>query len=133
MNKEKRIKLAVLIGVPVLLLLVFIFREQVMRLGSLMGPCVFHEVTGYHCPGCGNTRAVKALMNLHPITSLRNNPIILMLSLTGLGFYTELAFDVCGKKISFMPKNQFFWLGLLGLLLVFYVLRNFFPVLAPIS
>lgn len=133
MDKAKQVKLAVLVGVPILLLLVFIFREQIMRLGSLMGPCLFHEVTGWHCPGCGNTRAVRALLHLHPVISFRNNPIIILLALTGLGFYTELAFDVCGKKVSFMPKNQFFWLGLLGVLLVFYVLRNIFPVLAPIS
>ena len=133
MDKVKRVKLAVLVAVPILLLLAFIFREQVMQLSRLFGPCVFNELTGLHCPGCGNTRAVKALLHLHPVISFRNNPIIILLALTGLGFYTELAIDVCGKKVSFMPKNQFFWLGLLGVLLVFYVLRNIFPVLAPIS
>ncbi|MEM7676650.1 MAG: DUF2752 domain-containing protein [Myxococcota bacterium] len=24
-------------------------------------PCVFHYITGYPCPGCGSTRAVRAL------------------------------------------------------------------------
>ena len=118
---------------PILLLLAYIFRTQIMGLSRLLGPCVFNEVTGWHCPGCGNTRAVRALLDLHPIVSFRNNPIILLLSLTGLGFYIELVFDVCGKRVSFMPKNQFFWLALLVILLIFYVLRNIFPVLAPIS
>ncbi len=133
MDKAKRIKLAVLVGVPILLLLVYILRIPIMQLSGLLGPCVFHELTGMHCPGCGNTRAVKALLHLHPIISFRNNPIIILLGLTGLGFYTELAFDVFGRKVSFMPKNQFFWLAVLGVLLVFYVLRNIFPILAPIS
>ena len=133
MDKTKRIKLAVLIGVPVLLLVAFLFRNQIMSLSKFLGPCIFHETTGLHCPGCGNTRAVKAVLNLHPIVSFRNNPIIILLTLTGLGFYTELAFDVFGKKIRFMPRNFIFWTAILIVLMIFYVLRNFFPVLAPLS
>ena len=133
MDSVKMTKLIVVIVTPIVLLLAYIFREQIMLCTSVLGPCAFHEVTGWHCPGCGNTRALRALLHLHPIISLRNNPMIMLLTLTGLGFYIEFAFDVCGKKISFMPKNQYFWLALLGLLLIFYVVRNFFPILAPIS
>ena len=130
---SRKFKTGIVFAIPVLLALLYVFRGNIMGLSKYLGVCVFHEVTGWHCPGCGNTRAVRALLHLHPIISFRNNPIILLLSLTGLGFYIELALDVCGKKVSFMPKNQFFWLALLVVLLIFYVLRNFIPVLAPIS
>ena len=132
MDTIKKLKLTALIGVPVLLVLVYIFREPILFIGSCMPPCGFYEMTGYHCPGCGNTRAVRALLHLHPILSLRNNPVILLLALTGLGFYIELAFNVFGKKVSFMPKKWIFWGVLLVLLMIFYVVRNFFPILAPI-
>lgn len=26
-------------------------------------PCMFHQVTGLHCPGCGGTRAMHALLH----------------------------------------------------------------------
>lgn len=133
MSKEKKVKLLVLAGVPLLLILIYFLRHQVMWVGTLFGPCLFHELTGYHCPGCGNTRALRALINLHPIISLRNNPAMILLSLIGAGYYAELAADVCGKKIKLVPRNLYFWVGLLTVMTIFYIVRNFVPVLAPIE
>lgn len=36
-------------------------------------PCVFHEITGLYCPGCGAARALHHLMNLEFATALRCN------------------------------------------------------------
>lgn len=131
-DKSKWLKIAVLICVPLLIALIYHFRVPILWIGSFMGKCQFHEITGYHCPGCGNTRAVTALFKLKPLTALRNNPLIPILCLFGLGGYIELAADVCGKKIKLVPRNPWVWLGLLIVLLIFYVVRNFFPILAPI-
>ena len=32
----------------------------ILREGRI--PCLFHELTGFYCPGCGGTRAVLALV-----------------------------------------------------------------------
>lgn len=39
-------------------------------------PCLFHLVTGAYCPGCGGTRAAKALVTGHIFQSLRYNPVV---------------------------------------------------------
>ena len=39
-------------------------------------PCLFHLVTGAYCPGCGGTRAAKALVTGHIFQSLRYNPMV---------------------------------------------------------
>jgi hypothetical protein len=36
-------------------------------------PCVFHELTGLYCPGCGATRALHHLLNLDFAGALRCN------------------------------------------------------------
>ena len=36
----------------------------ILHINGVGIPCVFYEVTGLHCPGCGNTRAVEALIHL---------------------------------------------------------------------
>ncbi len=128
----KRIEIAALICIPLLFLLVYHFRVPLLWIASIFGKCQFHEVTGYHCPGCGNTRAVIALFRLKPFTAFRNNPLMPMLFFFGLEAYIELALDVCGKKVKLVPRKAWFWIGLLIALSVFYIIRNFIPVLAPI-
>ena len=39
-------------------------------------PCLFHKWTGLHCPGCGNTRALHALLHGHIGASLSYNPLL---------------------------------------------------------
>jgi Protein of unknown function (DUF2752) len=40
--------------------------------------CLFHQITGLHCPGCGATRAVHALLHGHLIDALRFNPLLVI-------------------------------------------------------
>lgn len=40
-------------------------------------PCMFRVLTGLYCPGCGGTRAVKALLTGHPIISFLYHPVVL--------------------------------------------------------
>lgn len=37
-------------------------------------PCVLRKVTGFHCPGCGSTRAAHALLNRDLGSAWRKNP-----------------------------------------------------------
>ena len=46
--------------------------RQVLRLP----PCLFHLITGYYCPGCGGTRAVRALFKGQLLKSAYYHPIV---------------------------------------------------------
>ncbi len=37
-------------------------------------PCIFNKVTGYCCPGCGGTRALRALLHGEILKSLYDYP-----------------------------------------------------------
>lgn len=30
---------------------------------SIFPPCMFYQLTGFHCPGCGSTRALRAFLH----------------------------------------------------------------------
>lgn len=129
---NRRQKIIIIFGVPVLLLIVFLLRRQITEWSVILGKCTFHELTGYHCPGCGNTRSVKALLRGDIVLSLRNNPTILFLTLVGAAFYIEILLSVLGKKIKLFPRNAAFWYTVLALFMIFFVVRNIFDFLAPI-
>ncbi len=67
---------------PVLILVlaagVLWFPQQLSELvGSISPGCTFRRLTGLECPGCGGTRALRALISGEPWAALRHNPFII--------------------------------------------------------
>ncbi len=54
------------------------FPQQLSELvGSISPGCTFRRLTGLECPGCGGTRALRALISGEPWAALRYNPFII--------------------------------------------------------
>ena len=96
--------------------------------------CIFHELTGFYCPGCGGQRSLHALLHGHIFTAINYNLLfILLLPLIG---YFILVF-ILGKKYtssSFIYKPVFS-LTIAIVVISFWILRNIpvfpFSWLAP--
>lgn len=93
--------------------------------------CVFYQVTGLLCPGCGGLRAAHQLLHGHLLTALRCN-LLLVLSLPLGGLWAWRFFRARGSA----PRLSSSWLWLaLWVLVLFGVLRNLpvmpFTWLAP--
>lgn len=129
---SRRQRIMIIFGVPALLLVIFLLRKQIPEWSAILGKCTFHEVTGLNCPGCGNTRSVKALLRGDILLSLRNNISIPFLLLTGAVFYIENLLRVLGKPVRLFPRNAAFWYTILALFMIYFVVRNVFGFLAPI-
>lgn len=65
-------------GIIMLVLIIFggIFIFAAEAHGIEFPPCIFNILTGYYCPGCGGTRAVKSLLHGHFIKSLWYHPFV---------------------------------------------------------
>ena len=61
----------------------------ILREGRI--PCLFHELTGFYCPGCGGTRAVLALLAGHPVLSFLYHPLVPYCALVALVFAVSYA------------------------------------------
>ena len=86
----------VLTGSAVLLTLFFLLLQHTGVLPSF--PCVLYMALGIYCPGCGGTRALRALLGGHFIQSLRYNPAVICGIL--LILYYEL-----GAVITLVKRN----------------------------
>ena len=130
---SKRLRIAIAAGAPLLVLIAFVLRDQIVGFARLMPPCSFHKLTGYWCTGCGNTRSTIALLQGHIWTAIRNNATMPFLSLLLCMLYIENFAAIFGRDIKLLPRKLWIWLIVIGLFVVYYIVRNFIPALAPIS
>ena len=71
------------------------------KIGDFMYPCVFHEMTGLYCPGCGATRSLRFLVRGNIWKSFIYNPIILyMLISTFIFFVFVVKYKISGKHLN---------------------------------
>lgn len=125
------IRLAVLITAAGGILLLYFFIEP--KDGNLP-KCVFNQLTGLYCPGCGVQRSFHSLLHGNLLTALSFNLLFVLLLPLLLYFIT---FFVLGKKYragSFIYKKEFS-IAILVVVVSFWILRNIhaapFSWLAP--
>ena len=89
-------------------------------------PCVFREITGLYCPGCGMTRLVISLLELDPVQAFRYNMLAFFLAPMYL-IYLKLARSGKTRLSSVLAAVM------VAMTVAFGVLRNLphFAWLAP--
>ena len=91
--------------------------------GSLFPSCLFHDLTGWYCPGCGLTRALHALVHFDLMRAFAMNALLVVcLPLLGVmalqGFTHHALLPAAVSRVAF---NGRVWIGAL---LVFGIARN---------
>lgn len=87
-------------------------------------PCVFRELTGLACPGCGISRGMVALLHLDFSAAFRQNVVVFSL----LPFWCAAVF----LRVFFDPRwmqkdstvEKVFLFGTIAALLIFGIFRN---------
>ncbi len=86
-------------------------------------PCIFTEITGFHCPGCGLTRALISIINFEFIEALQYNRLVyLIIIVIGTAIYRTFYQYIFKKDLKPIPS-----IILILLLIIFIgygVLRN---------
>ena len=115
----------------ILLLIVYFFIYKIINIAFV---CVFHEITGLYCPGCGLTRMIREIFNLNFYQAFRYNPLLFICSPFVLFLYFNYIYSVIVNRKSVYQKiPEKFWYGCLIVVLAYWVLRNIFVELSPVE
>ena len=108
--------------------------------GGVYPVCLFHYLTGLHCPGCGTLRALHQLVHAQLSAALAMNPLaVCMLPILVVAGVWQYALKRVRPASSPLPRRRllpFNWIWLLLIAIVaFGILRNIpvypFTLLAP--
>lgn len=88
-------------------------------------PCLFHQITGLQCPGCGNTRAVLALLELDIMRALSYNYLfpVCLFYLCFVYIRCSVAYYQTGK-FTYRTPAPAMDIAILSLLVIWWIIRN---------
>lgn len=132
MHISKTIRLLIAIATPLLAIALITIAYQLLARSVHFPVCIFHRLTGGWCPACGNTRCVIRLMHFEPIQAMRSNITIPFLTVLLICLYIENLLAIFGKNIYILSRRGTVWYVVIGIFILYYILRNFIPILAPV-
>ena len=111
-----------------------VIREMLRLWTSGEMPCIFHELTGLYCPGCGGTRAVKALLGGEVLASFFYHPLVLYCAVIAVWFAVSyfLYWRTKNPKFRIFLENGFIYAGV-GITAANFVIKNYFLLVRGID
>lgn len=97
-------------------------------------PCLFQMMTGLYCPGCGGTRAVRALLSGHPVLSFLYHPLVLYTAVAAVWFaVSRLLYLVTGNRKFRVELDDRIAYVAAGIVILNFIIKNGLLVFAGID
>ena len=123
--KKLLIKIIFLDSFIVIISLMYYFLNKYFNIGI---PCLFYQITGLKCPGCGITRLIFSLIKLEFQQAFFYNPLVFIL-LPFIGFYIiyQEYLYITKKEEKIIKKiPSYIYYVLIIILIIYAILRNIF-------
>ena len=119
--KKRILNVIVLI---ILLILFLLFSLKVLEI--IKFKCIFRELFGIYCAGCGTTRMIKSLLRLKIYKSFMYNPVMFIyFILLGMYFIYNVILYIKGMEIR--KPNIIILIILITILFIYMLIRNIMP------
>jgi len=100
------------------LVLFFFLTVFKIYLMDIMPPCMFQNVTGYYCPGCGGTRATALLLQGRLLYSFLMHPVVLYCAIIYLWFMFSTTVEGVSKGQKRVGLHYHGWFIIVGAILL---------------
>lgn len=89
---------------------------------TIFPPCLFHQLTGLDCPGCGAQRALHQLLHGHLVSAIRLNAMFVL----SIPIFAWMGTRFLVRNFRGVPADFRFkwWWAYLAAWIVFGVMRN---------
>lgn len=124
-NRSIWIKFIVCFFPIIAYILIYIFRDNLIRLGGILPACPSYTFFDIYCPGCGNTRSIQHLLAGDIVGSLRFNPSPIFAIIIATIGYIELIAFIFGKNIKLVPRSRKFWMITILVFSLYFIIRNY--------
>lgn len=116
------------------LLFIFILYFVIGKIFNFYLPCPIHKLTNLYCPGCGITRMFIALFHLDFYKAFRYNQLLFIMLPIFIFLFIDYLIKIKKNKEPIYIKIPFFvYVLVIIITILFGVLRNIIPLLAPIE
>lgn len=118
------------IGIYLFLILIFVIYFVVNKYTGLYIPCVFREITGYKCPGCGITHLLFDLVNLRFKEAFLDNPLVFIYLPFIIAYFIYITYlYIVDKKDKILVKiPKFLKISVLVITILYGVVRNIIKI-----
>ncbi len=119
-------RLRKVITIYLCLLLMFIAYYIINKTTGFYIPCIFHELTGLDCPGCGITRCLFNIINLNFKEAFLVNPLVFIYLPFIIAYFLYKSYlYIFNKKDKILVKipNYVIYI-ILGITILYGILRN---------
>lgn len=123
--KKRLIKIIFLDSFIVIISLMYYFLNKYFNIGI---PCLFYQITGLKCPGCGITRLIFSLIKLNFKQAFFYNPLVFIL-LPFIVFYIiyQEYLYITKKEDQIIKKiPSYIYYVLIIILIIYAIFRNIF-------
>ena len=122
-----RLRILKVIKANLILLLIFFTYYFINKFTGLYIPCIFHEITGFKCPGCGITHLLFDLLNLKIVEAYHENPLVFMYLPFIVAYYFYMTYlYIYNKKDKILIKiPKYIQIILIIITILYGFIRNF--------